>query len=305
MRPSFQHVDSEDQLETNLSHDMEQLDGPFEKKPVLFQRKESDRAILARKSSYAYQKTSEDSEPWIPLDVCLPRSAEHDEVMRHAYCRNRSSHVVAETASHSAYVQSLRYQLEGGASRIVRPPSSSPPLDMKSLVRQVASKLLGGGPVPFEILRASFASEGGVSDQQLLRALSVTAVLVRGNFVLNSRFLLAPSVPPNVASARTLILLLLERYGRFSRPQLDGICGPNQPDGHSSFRLSSERLLLILEQLAIKTPDGWVLKLPDDVAFMEQFPEQVAMHEKYWKKQESRFRVELLRFSESAPSRGQ
>jgi DNA-directed RNA polymerase-3 subunit RPC5 len=314
MRPSFQHVDAEDQLEANflggseMDHHQHHDNRPYEKKPVLYQRKESDRAVLARKSSYAYQKASEDSEAWSDLDVHLPLSAEYHQLMKNAYChRNRSQRVLAESTTPSAYIQSLYYQVgEGTKSRIGIPRSlSSTTDDLRSLVRRVASRMMGGGPIPFEILRSSFAPDGGdVSiDRQLLRALSVVAVLVRGSFVLNSKFLASASsssVPPHVARARTLILLLLERFGRVSRPQLDRIYGPYQP-GDSPRRLTSDRLLLILEQVAMKTTEGWTLKLSDDTFFLERFPEERTMFERYWKKQETRFRIELQRFSESAP----
>jgi DNA-directed RNA polymerase III subunit RPC5 len=300
MKPSFHHVDAEDRQEMDLASEMDQLDADgdegmtLEKKPVLFQRKESERAIMARKSSYAYQKASEDSESWIPLDVCLPRSPEHHQVMSQAICDPGNRQVLSEAITQSTYIQSLQYQAEG-APRLTGfklPSASSPALDMAALTKQVTTLMLEGVPIPFVVVRASF-DPMVVLDHHLLRALSACAVLVRGNFVLNSQFLLSAS-PPRVARCRTLILLLLQKFGNVSRPRLhQAISNTTKADAPP---LSSDRLLYLLEQVAKRTKEGWVLKLPDDALFLEQFPEQVALFDQYWARQEMRFQSELSRY---------
>ena len=44
---------------------------------VSFKKKETERATAARKSTYAYKKSIEDAEPWVPLEVIdLPRTCD-------------------------------------------------------------------------------------------------------------------------------------------------------------------------------------------------------------------------------------
>lgn len=43
---------------------------PEKPQQVSFKKKESERATAARKSTYAYKKSIEDAEPWVPLEVC-------------------------------------------------------------------------------------------------------------------------------------------------------------------------------------------------------------------------------------------
>jgi RPC5 protein len=300
MKPSFHHVDAEDRQEMDLASEMDQLDADgdegmtLEKKPVLFQRKESERATMARKSSYAYQKASEDSESWIPLDVCLPRSPEYHQVMSQAICDPGNRQVLSEATTQSTYIQSLQYQAEGapGLTGFKLPSASSTALDMAALTKQVTTLMLEGVPIPFVVVRASF-DPMVVLDHHLLRALSACAVLVRGNFVLNSQFLLSAS-PPRVARCRTLILLLLQKFGNVSRPRLhQAISDTTNSDKPP---LSSDRLLYLLEQVAKRSKEGWELKLPDDELFLEQFPGQVALFDQYWARQETRFQSELSRY---------
>jgi DNA-directed RNA polymerase III subunit RPC5 len=299
MKPSFHHVDVEDQQEMDLASEMDlhDTDGDegvaIEKKPVLFQRKESERAIMARKNSYAYQKASEDSESWIPLDVCLPQSPEYNQVMGRAVCEPRNRQVLSDATAQSTYIQSLQYHAEGGLTGFKPPTASSPALDMKALTKQVTGLMLEGVPIPFVVLRASF-DPTLVPDHHLLQALSVCAVLVRGNFVLNSQLLLSAS-PPGVARCRTLILLVLQKFGRVSRPRLhQAINSAARSD--DELPLSSDRLMFLLEQVAKRTKEGWELKLPDDTLFLEQFPEQVALFDRYWSRQATRFEKELSRY---------
>ena len=44
--------------------------------PISFQKKDSERAIMAKRSSYAYLKASREGEEWIDLEVC-PHSSSH------------------------------------------------------------------------------------------------------------------------------------------------------------------------------------------------------------------------------------
>ncbi|KAL3910664.1 MAG: hypothetical protein SGILL_007605, partial [Bacillariaceae sp.] len=75
LRPNFGHIDEETSGTAGIVDDerlrqeqhQEQQDNA--RKPVALQKKESERAALARKSSYAFKKASEDAEQWHNLEI--------------------------------------------------------------------------------------------------------------------------------------------------------------------------------------------------------------------------------------------
>jgi DNA-directed RNA polymerase III subunit RPC5 len=71
LRPNFDHVDQESAREEadEALLDHEHNNGGPDRKPVGFQKKESERAALARKSSYAFKRSSEESEVWQLLKI--------------------------------------------------------------------------------------------------------------------------------------------------------------------------------------------------------------------------------------------
>eukprot|EP00752_Nemacystus_decipiens_P016290 g14568.t1 len=74
MRPCFKHIDEAKALEIEMDLDDPDNDNGGTKAPerpqqVSFKKKESERATAARKSTYAYKKSIEDAEPWVPLEV--------------------------------------------------------------------------------------------------------------------------------------------------------------------------------------------------------------------------------------------
>ena len=156
--------------------------------------------------------------------------------------------------------------------------------DLKSIVSRLTLLMSQGWPIPFSILRSKF-SEIAASDGDILEALSVCAVQVRGNFVLHSRFL--PQLSAADRNARTFILLLLQIDGSIHRTQLRRVLANNR-------KVSSQRLLALLKQVAIQTVDqGWKLKIEDDHAFLSQFPEQSALHQQFWEQQQERYEEQL------------
>jgi RPC5 protein len=88
---------------------------------ITYQRKESDRAIAARKSSYAYQRESQDREAFISLQV-LHQSTNNTNVVVHEnhdhdlqatddtmHPQQQQSVSSSSSSSSAAYVQSLNY----------------------------------------------------------------------------------------------------------------------------------------------------------------------------------------------------
>jgi DNA-directed RNA polymerase-3 subunit RPC5 len=283
MRPSFRHVDEAAPGGSGADDDgadMMEEDKPVEKKPLIFHRKESERAATARKSSYAYKKASEDSEEWKVMSVHGTNSVEHGQFMRQTVCPTPKQTVweAAQGDPSSAYVQSLNY-LPVEADQVKA--EVAPGRELATTVARLTTLLMRGWPIPFSILRSHFTPD--VSNRDLLTALSVCAVLIRGNFTLHSKYL---SLPKVLQKARTFMLVVLQTQGAIHRSRLDAVY-------ESDTRVTSERLLTILEQLCQRTPAGWNLKIEDDLSFLTIFPEQATLHQQYWERQGPRFESHL------------
>ena len=55
-------------------------------------------------------------------------------------------------------------------------------------------------------------------------------------------------------------------------------------------RVTVEVIEMLLEQLGEKTSEGWVLKVADDLRFVEEHPQTTLVHLQYWAKQIELFR---------------
>lgn len=257
MRPSFEHVNAD----PDVSSPEEET---LEKKPVLFQKKETERAALARKSSFAYKKSSEESEPWQTLLVCGPDTIQHGQAGKKVICPSPSTPLCTSTMNNASFVQSLNYL----------PVETVEETTLENNVcAQLTTLLQRGWPVPYSVLKDKYPSH------DLFPSLLSTCVLVRGNFILQSRFL--PLEAP-LQHARTFILLVLQTLGRVERVRLDCVF-PNMP----------EAIQMLLEQVALKRMNGWQPKLQDNPEFFVMFPQQTLLYEQYWERQAIRFSDQL------------
>jgi hypothetical protein len=91
-------------------------------------------------------------------------------------------------------------------------------------------------------------------------------------------------MPKSMQRVRTFILLLLQRGDLVQREKLDRLFGGE---------VLSDKILVLLKQVAKKTEKGWMLRIEEDYGFRTHHPEQVTRHEQYWEKQEDWFRKEL------------
>ena len=89
MRPSFRHVDALFDDETGEEEQQkldEEKDDKNSSKPIMFKKPENERAMLARRTSYAFKKANEEAEEWTDLEVFGPGSEERKAMMKKAYC---------------------------------------------------------------------------------------------------------------------------------------------------------------------------------------------------------------------------
>lgn len=292
MRPTMSHIIGDtvpnDEKGDDDAKEEDKDSSAAARKPVVFQRKESERAAMARKSSYAYKKESEIAEEWDLLEV-VEEDSEQSQAMANKVFECKTQHsspkpppgkTMRGSYPQVDYVESLNYM----------PPSSSDnmiihvvPDDQKTVVARLTVLLRQGLPIPYSLLRTQLSEE--VTEDQVFSALSVCAVMVRGNFCLHSRFV---SLPRELQRARTFMLSLLQYKGMIRRQALEKVYQ------HDS-RVSSDKLHVLLKLIAKRVPQGWILRIEDDDTLISSHPKQVALHQKYWERvMASRKQQELL-----------
>lgn len=73
MRPSFRHLhdaeDDEPGTTAELDARAEHGKAGGRQRPIMYQKKETERSAAAKRSSYAYQRADEEAEEWVELDV--------------------------------------------------------------------------------------------------------------------------------------------------------------------------------------------------------------------------------------------
>eukprot|EP00544_Gedaniella_sp_CCMP2646_P012747 CAMPEP_0202489354 /NCGR_PEP_ID=MMETSP1361-20130828/7099_1 /ASSEMBLY_ACC=CAM_ASM_000849 /TAXON_ID=210615 /ORGANISM="Staurosira complex sp., Strain CCMP2646" /LENGTH=418 /DNA_ID=CAMNT_0049119079 /DNA_START=90 /DNA_END=1349 /DNA_ORIENTATION=+ len=290
MRPNFAHV--------NEMHNANSGIDPFEdateeerleKKPVMFQKKETERAAIIRKSSFAYKKASEESESWKMLVVCGPDTIPYHQAKESLTCASPSLPLVSTDATRnqnaSSFVHSLNY---------IPPPlfdvdNISSTSNLSTVCAKLTFLLQRGWPVPYAVVQTQFPN---TDDPDLLTALASCAVLVRGNFVLQSRLM---PLTPALQQARTFVLLLLQKRGHVERVRLEQVFDENEA-------VTSEAIQMLLEQVATRGTNGWQPKLQDNLGLYELFPEQAQLHSQYWERQETRFAHFLQMYKEATVS---
>jgi RPC5 protein len=315
MRPTFHHLmaqeeEEDDAYDDALAEDTDRMDGgayrtrqesitdaaelvPSAATNITFQRKESDRAVAARKSSYAHQQASRESEPWMALHVVTTTADRPPTAW---------SPPDAAFPPRTNYLSTLNYIPT--PQNAISPAGSSP--DAVPYRHVVAQQLLPvlqhGGPVPFSMLRRAIPSDGSAPPEMPWDLWNVLAVVVRGNWYLHSKFWPGhrPSEPSDDARVqrrrRTFLLLLLHDYGRIDRSVLQTVVQAMTPP-------TSDRSLLALLRHVATPPSStrgrhWVPQLADDPTWAQQYPSVARRHEAYWEKQRLRFAKELQLYAE-------
>ena len=330
MRPIFSHIDEAAEASTATTEDelkqqQQEPQNNNERKSVTFRKKESERQELARKSSYGYKKASEDAEGWHSLEVYDEASLQANLVLDKVACpvehqsnnlldvegleksnyASASNKKIQGTSLNATYLNTLNYlppREDSGAQDMGKLDISDNNNQGEDNLALVVSKLVKlmrlGVPIPFSLLRTEFpeptAKGGGISDTSLCVALGSCAVLVRGNWCLNSKLL---AYPKAMTQARTFLLCLFQSMGVVHRERLMKVFEKEgdektsaEDDAKDDDRVTSEVIEMLLEQLGEKASDGWVLKVADDLRFTEEHPQTTLVHLQYWAKQIELFR---------------
>lgn len=314
------------------------------RKSISFRKTESERQELARKSSYAFKKVSEASEGWHHLEVYDEASLQSTLVMDKVACpvEHRATNLldvkamekeyhtstnkkIQGTSLNATYLNTLNYlpprddfgiksisslgKTDGGMELGDNNNDSDRQVHLASIVTKLVQLMRQGRPIPFSLLRAEFpkpsSKGGGISDTTLGVALGSCAVLVRGNWCLNSKLL---SYPPAMTQCRTFMMCLFQSMRIVHRERLMRVFADS--DGNATHekrssdddvddgedKVTPEVIEMLLEQLGEKTREGWVMKVSDDVMFAQRHPQITLVHLQYWENQFNLFAPKIQKY---------
>jgi len=203
MRPSFRHLHDEEEEDPNhaAADEADNQSAP-KQRPVMFHKKESERAMAAKRNSYAYKCSNEESEEWIELDVHGSQgtwSQERKALMKRASCPDREKQLqLSKRAANcidedGGYVKSLNYLASSGGSDYVENLSDWNPAAVEQAVPLSQNGDEDGNDVEME--DAEPTTQVGKTEQAIAELAGKLAVLLQtGNGtmvpyrVLRSRF---------------------------------------------------------------------------------------------------------------------
>eukprot|EP01082_Thalassiosira_pseudonana_P002815 g2519.t1 g2519 contig12:279387-280566(+) len=318
MRPSFRHLhmhDDEEEVTPPVADaTAEANEGTAatggKQKPIMFQKKETERSVNSRRNSYAYKRASEESEEWIDLDVHGDNrdgkwTPHKKDLMKHIVSSNYLDTIALARSSHgSAFVDNLsEWTPSGGVPSTaaehatgdadedmedVEQPTSTPSIGAaEQATAELAAKLAvllqngNGTMIPYRVIRSRF-NDAKVTDEMLTMALSSCAVLVRGNFALMShltQFLKASGGGTKrvklMRELRDSILLLLNMHGMVQRERMIRAYNEKANDYGEEYTaiITPDIITFVLETVAKRSSDNcWVAKVEDDAGFAGRFP---------------------------------
>ncbi|OQR88981.1 DNA-directed RNA polymerase III subunit RPC5 [Thraustotheca clavata] len=250
LRPSLHHLDEDsDEESTPSDDDMGVSDSESKKtdKPdvkevqVQFKKRQSERALAAMHSSYAYKRSVIQSEKWIPLTI---QTHEQDkEEFEELFSETETP--VAFNVSPTAYLRALSYRgsTEDAAS------SGGDDVDMtgaNDLDKKILDILTTDKVLHFKEVRSMLPS---VEKQDILSCLDRVATIVRGCILPKC------SLMKDHASHRMSIVEEFEKASAISRSQLCEL-----------HKVPQDIAKTLLQEYAVLNPETrmWQLKRSDD-----------------------------------------
>jgi DNA-directed RNA polymerase-3 subunit RPC5 len=333
MRPNFHHVNEATlQLSSTADDDNDlslnplPLDGAgTTRRPLTFQKKESERAAMARKSSYAYKKASEESEIWIPLEVHAERTLESERTLEKLACTTpdqnlllpiprNNSNAVTETqagelaavpsnpevtntvvnppasafSSLSSYVQSLNY-LPQSQNREKVGLKHDAPIGVagdRQQQQDVMSTLVGK---MVELMHQGWPIPYSVLRDRFDTSVHSDDVLLQSlggcAFLVRGNFILQSRLLPLPAAVGQARTFILFLF------QSLGVVHRARVEHvyHGDDQVTSEVIFMLLEQVGITSEVGWKLKVDDDPTLETKYPGIAQLHLEFWRKQVRRF----------------
>ncbi|DAZ97198.1 TPA: hypothetical protein N0F65_003829 [Lagenidium giganteum] len=270
MRPSLAHIDdaADDEVEDmEISEPVKAEEPAAEVKEVQlqFKKKQSERAISAIQSSYAYKKQQINAEQWKELKV-FERDAEATEEEFENLFSEREEEVVS-TLTADEYLKALRYRTKTSPAEIGNRLADTEEKEQKQ--SETATSSLNANQLRIlQILKTDNILHFDelctlvpkLTEEEVAAALRVVATSVRGRLLPKSLYLCEGTE----IDARNKILLELSKKTPVRRADLVeklSLC-PDSTKKH-------------LEHVAAldSTSRTWTFKIPADDTFAKRFPD--------------------------------
>mmetsp|Transcript_14858 Transcript_14858/g.17056 ORF Transcript_14858/g.17056 Transcript_14858/m.17056 type:complete len:451 (+) Transcript_14858:92-1444(+) len=294
MRPSFDHVNDNDQQVTDedeTRREEARRRKNKEKNPLMLTKKESERAAMIRKSSYAYKRTSELEEEWQELTICGSRTPEYKYNQEALISFPTRTKTISVNNDKENFVKKLHYiggkndfgedddAITAAATSVTGEKDMS---HLIKIVKKLTMMISKGVPVTYSVIRPIFPTRH-VDDHDLIQCLASCAVLVRGNFYLQSRLLNWGAAH---AEARTFMLYVLHTHGTLQRKGIEAVY-------EGSGVVTSDWIAIILQQIALRCRNGYTPRLADNLQFLQDYMEPTQIHNQYWERKSEKFKDKL------------
>ncbi|GAB9465546.1 hypothetical protein Gpo141_00002952 [Globisporangium polare] len=273
MRPSLAHIDDaveeeEDDMEVTAEQEQKEAAAANEVKEVQFQfkKKQSERAISAIQSSYAFKKQQINAEQWRELQVMDKNSAAADEEFEHLFSERDEE--VTTAMSPEEYLKALRYRTNADETALTTSLVDAEEKEEKAAGLErpevhakhadVVQILSTDHIIHFDVLKRLVPKLG---EDELLDALKHVAISVRGRLLVKSSLACRDAAGVKARNA------ILEELSKKS-------IGVRRMDVAEKHSLCPDATKKTLEDFATldSVSRTWTFKLGADDSFAKRFP---------------------------------
>nr|CAG4651048.1 EOG090X07NA [Simocephalus serrulatus] len=294
VKPSFPYLDKSDKTlkETGVEAESGDEEEVAEQITVKFARTETERSKTLREKSYGFLQKKNAEEPWIHTKFYPCHSEESKLEKNRLICGKPDSTVQNITLPKEKYISNLigpsleneevQKQLTLGSVSMFQIRK------MPQLVDKVKHLMANVKLISFNQLCNILEIVHETQKLELLKSLQQVAELVQGNWVVKSEILFPSAekdkpgklcgitgIHPDIMSkARDYFASVNFQLHMYTTSRF-----VNRKAVTVATKIPSEEMKVILEQIALKTKDGWEFRLPYDQAFVDKYPEVVRRHE--------------------------
>ncbi|KAK2576209.1 hypothetical protein KPH14_005579 [Odynerus spinipes] len=305
LRPQFNYLDKSDKRAReeakNIGEDIEEEDEGPKQVNVTFDRQTPDFIKKMQEQSFQHFSKKSLEEKWINTDYAPVNSTQAELTRLEMFCSSTDESINTLNLTHKQYLDLLappiteeQYMKVGTTN----PISSLNYIRTLPLLDQVRILMKDVRVLSFVQLRSLLSSEHDTA--AILKYLQQVAVLVQGNWVVNSELIYLKDtvssqngIPAELmCRARDYVLLSFTEQQFLDRKAISTV-----------IKLPSEEIREIFVNLATHQPKkGWQLLVPPNKEFCERYPEIAQRQEMFWEAKRKYLR-EILEPQTQVPQR--
>ncbi|XP_024940952.1 DNA-directed RNA polymerase III subunit RPC5 isoform X2 [Cephus cinctus] len=305
LRPQFNYLDKSDKRAKeeakNTGEEIVEEEEPAKQVNVTFARQEPEYLKKMREQSFQHQTKKSSEEQWINTDY-IPATNPQAELTRlEMLCTNTEESVHTLNMSSQDYLGLLAppaKEEEYSKANISNHVTSLNYIRTLPILDQVRILMKDAKVMSFLQLRSLVAQDQ--ESAVILKYLQQVAVLVQGNWVVNSELIYPKDtisshsgIPAELmCRSRDYILLSFTEHEYIDRRAISSV-----------IKLPSEEIREIFTNLSKHQPKkGWHLILPPNKDFIERYPEIVQRQNMFWEAKRKHLR-EVMKAQNQAPQR--